>query len=131
MGIADVNLFLVPPTHDSGSLNHIFSTRFSRGQLWAVLAIPTTLFVALSEKYGLSWSHIVEAVKHEMSPMMSTKIYQVVEELALLRNTDFREEVVDKVVAALKKKCLLTNRQITYICSLVQRAQSKDDANDR
>ena len=75
----------------------------------------------------LKWDNMVEAVKQELYPMISTKMGQSVKELMdsnTLKPNDFSDKAIEKVVDKMKDKKVLYNKEIEYIRDLVKRAKA-------
>ena len=73
-----------------------------------------------SAKSPLTWQHIVNAVRHEMFPVMSARLMECVVSVAL-SDADLSEEAVKRVLGQLKKR---SNRAVQYIRGLVARARA-------
>ena len=75
----------------------------------------------------MNWRHIIEALNHELYPVIGTAAGQSVDDLVergSLNEDDLSEEAVDKVVGVLKdKKKGLINKEIDAIKQLVARAK--------
>ena len=100
-----------------------FSTGIGNGATW-----PDLLFDHLKEKapaFPLSWStHMVEAVRHEMYPVMATSLQAAISNMQ--QASSFDPQSVDAVIKSLKLKKSLTNTEIQYFRKLVQRAAGFD-----
>ena len=74
----------------------------------------------------LRWQHIVNAVKHEMFPMMAASMAKAIgeEDCAVnLSHPDISVDALNAVLNALKKKRVLSNKEVLYIHRLVDRAE--------
>lgn len=79
------------------------------------------------EENKLNWRNVVEAVKHELYPVMATSLGQSVDGLVhsdTVSPEDLSDEATDKVITELKAKKLLYNNEIEYIQELVKRART-------
>ena len=68
---------------------------------------------------SISWQHIAQCVKHEMYPLLGTKIASV--DCLSLYMHDLSEGAVTAVTTALKNK--VSTREVQYIKEVVQRAK--------
>ena len=85
-----------------------------------------------SDENTLKWDNVVEAVKQELYPMISSALGQSVNELmeeqkdashaVVLKENDLSEDAVGKVIDKLKTKRMLYSNEIEYIRDLVKRA---------
>ena len=100
-----------------------FSTGIGKGETW-----PALLFEHLKAKapsFALSWAtHMVEAVTHEMYPVMATSLQAAISNMQ--QTPSVEPQSVDSVIEALKLKKSLTNTEIQYMRKLVQRATGFD-----
>ena len=75
----------------------------------------------------LKWINVVEAVKQELYPLISTSLGEAVEELVesqTLKPNDLSVNATDMVIARLKTKKLLYTKEIEYIQEVVERASA-------
>ena len=75
----------------------------------------------------LKWMNVVEVVKQELYPLISTSMGEAVEELIesqTLKPHDLSPDATEMVIARLKTKKVLYSKEIEYIQELVERASS-------
>ena len=75
----------------------------------------------------LKWMNVVEAVKQELYPLISTPLAESVEELVesqTLKPNDLGANAIEMVIAKLKTKKVLYSKEIEYIRDLVERASA-------
>ena len=80
-----------------------------------------------SDENILKWDNVVEAVKKELYPMISTAMGQSVKELIdsnTLKPNNFSDNAIEKVIGKMKDKKVLYNKEIEYIRDLVKRAKA-------
>ena len=71
---------------------------------------------------GLSWRHVINAVKHEMFPVLGSSLESCIESTTLDLQ-DLSEDAADRVIKALHGKRKLNTKEAANIKYLVQRAR--------
>ena len=75
---------------------------------------------------NIRWQHIVNAVKHEMFPMMAASMAKAIGEedcVVNLHHHNISTDALKAVLGALKKKRALSNEEVQYIRRLVDSAR--------
>lgn len=78
----------------------------------------------------LKWYHVVNAVKHEMFPLMSTSMQSAIETLQI-DPEDLSQETTDRVIAALHDKRSLSTMEVAEIKKVVQRTKEYKERGER
>ena len=75
----------------------------------------------------MSWKHIVECIRHEMSAVISTSMEAAV---TAAKVVDLSDESVVRVLREMQKRINLSNTEALYIKNAVQRARKYKEAED-
>ena len=81
----------------------------------------------------MSWFHIAESVKHEMSTGISIKMKEVFDDWKSSRPSklnDFTPDAMEKFIADLQEKRKLNNKEVEFIRSAVERARHFEAGKD-
>lgn len=76
---------------------------------------------------GVKWHNVVEAVRHELYPLIASALGQSLDELmatGTLEVDDLSDGAIDEVIEIMKTKKVLYNKEIEYIKDLVKRART-------
>ena len=77
----------------------------------------------------IGWTQIVECVKHEMYPMLSSAVKRIIHDKdpKVVEEGDISEEGMDAVIKSLKTKRRIGTQEIKYFQGLVRRARDYRD----
>ena len=75
---------------------------------------------------GVKWYNLMEAVRHELYPLIATSLGQSADQLVddgSLKEDDLSDDAFEKVIEMMKSKKVLFNNEIKYIQGMVERAR--------
>ena len=83
---------------------------------------------------ALNWNHIVNAVKHDMFPLMATSMESAVESLRVDQNSltvdKLDDDAVQRVIDKMHQKRKLSTKEVEHIKMVVQRARDYTENGD-
>ena len=88
---------------------------------------PSLEIINLVKTMNIEWKHVIQCIRHEMSPLISTSLEAALTSLVFgnadsPKMKDLSATFVDRVLNAMAQSLTLSNKEATYIKFAVQRA---------
>ena len=131
--IADFPCFSHPPFSEQGPYRNE-QLMFVFDELYQQRLVPSDkeLCMKFIPEF-MSWSHIAECVKHQMSAELGNKMKDVFDDWKFEESfelNDFGSDAVRQFIADLQRKRKLSNKEVEHIHGVVERARKFEAGKD-